>query len=840
MEALQFGRFEIRPEQRQVWADGAPVPLGARAFDLLLLLVQRSDRVVGKDEIFTKVWAGLVVEENNLSVQIYALRRLLGTETISTVTGRGYRFTAQVQVKPAAAEAEEPVGNLPARRAELFGREAELADLLARCERSVCITLCGLAGVGKSALATLAAQCLADLRPFAHGAWRVDLTDVRDPARLVPAVAEVVGVELDAQADALKELVAQLRHRQLLLVLDNCEHVIDAAAHLVEALLATAARVTLIATSQEPLRVPDELLVRLNPLAVPQTGPADDAADCGAMRMLVARVRAAMGGSFAPMPGELGDMVEICRQLDGIPLALEFAASRVPLLGVAGVRSRLHDRLRMLAGGARGAPTRHRSLQAALEWSHQLLSPRTQGVLHRLAVFPSGFSIEGAQLIADAGDEAELLEQLDVLVDRSLVTRQAGPRAHYRMLETTRAFALDCLAAAGGGIDWQARLARVMAELSVAAARSRDTAWMWQEMPNLRAALSWAAAAQGPGATAVTLATYASVVLGAGGALSEALDMLRRVRSRLDESCPPALIARYWHWVGRLGVEGRLPSSICIEALQRADALFAALGEPRHRHACQRHLAEAELRSGHPDRAEQHLASARELESADILPADRMRRQRVDALLAGARGRHGEALRHAQSALALAEAGSVDRYRLLLMADIGWLHLQMGHAESAVGTFRDLLQHLDHSIRQGLARARALSGLTVALVAASQMDDAARVAGRTVQALQQANLLCSRCEVFAWLLAADGNGRAAAQLIGAGDAFAAGSETERDPISQLARARAVALLEKLLPADDADYWQAQGALADESQVRQLLERAFVTAPQGDDFEDTLT
>ncbi|QBM28823.1 hypothetical protein HPF_14070 [Hydrogenophaga pseudoflava] len=221
-------------------------------------------------------------------------------------------------------------------------------------------------------------------------------------------------------------------------------------------------------------------------------------------------------------------------------------------------------------------------------------------------------------------------------------------------------------------------------------------------------------------------------------------------------------------------------------------------------------------------------------------PADRMRRQRVQALLASARGRHTEALRLAHSALELAEGGSVDRYRLLLMADIGWTHLQMGQAASAVGAFRNLLLHLDHSIRQGLARARALSGLTAALVAAGQVDDAARVAGRTVHALQQANLLCSRCEVFAWLLAAKGNGIAAAQLIGAGDAFTAGSETERDPISQLARARTMALLEKLLPADDTNYWQAQGAISDENHVRQLLERAFVTPPQGDDFEDTLT
>jgi tetratricopeptide (TPR) repeat protein len=511
---------------------------------------------------------------------------------------------------------------------------------------------------------------------------------------------------------------------------------------------------------------------------------------------------------------------------------LEFAASRVPLLGTAGVRSRLHDRLRLLSGGARSAPTRHSSLQAALEWSHQLLSPRTQAVLHRLAVFPAGFSLEGAQFFLEADAEADVIEHLSALVDRSLLTIQPGPRPRYRMLETTRAFALDCLAASGGEANCQQRHATAVAKVCLVAARQRDSAWMWQEMPSARAALAWALEQPGPGYTAVAIATYISVVLGTDGAIREALDDLLRVQPRIDASCPAPLVARYWQWLGRLGVEGRLPSSVCVEALLRADAMFIEQGDTRHRHACQRHLAESELRSGRLELAEQYVMAARELERSDTPAADRMRRLRVEAMLADRQGRHAQALRHFQAALTLAEADGVDRYRLLLMADMGWTYLQMGHAEAAVVSFNELLLHLNHSIRQFLARARALSGLTAAFVAAGRIEEALSSGGRAVRALQQVNLLRSRCEVFAWVLAAAGQVQAAAQLIGAGEAFERGSETLRDPISLLARQHAEALVRAQLDSEALAYWLAQGAAADETQLLQLLEHEFATeAPE---------
>lgn len=828
MDALKFGHFEVRPGLRQLWVNGAAANVGGRAFDLLLLLLEHRDRVLTKEEILDHVWPGLVVEENNLSVQISTLRRLLGADAIATVSGRGYQFIAMPQAPTAPARPR--AGNLPVRLPPLMGRDADLAELIAAYDGAACVTVCGVAGVGKTTLANAAAQQLAATERYTQGAWRIDLTDVRDPLLLPQAVCQALGLELEPGAHAMAACIAALQHRELLLVLDNCEHIIDAAADLVEGLLQQAPRLHVLATSQEPLRVAGERVLRLDPLAVPLSADTQGASDYGAVRLLLERVRGAMGGRFEPSAEEFIDLIEICRQLDGIPLALEFAAARVPLLGMAGVRSRLNDRLRLLAGGQRTTAPRHRSLQAALEWSHQLLAPRTQHILHLLAIFPSGFSLEGAQLLLEDGSEPDLMEHLNILRDRSLITRQPGSRTRYRMLETTRAFALDYQHQQGSDAVVHEHLARVMAQVCVLAAAERDNGWMLQEMPNARAALSWALPRPALAEPAITIATYTSVVLGATGAIGEALDNLSRVQALVTDACPAPLRARYWHWLGRLGVEGRLPGAECIAALERADALFEALGDRRHRHGCQRHLAEAQLRAGRVELAERHLQAAREVEALDPRPADRVRRLRVEVLLADARNDHASALRHAQSALTLAEAHGIDRYRVLLLADMAWTHLQMGHADAAVADFQDLLAHLGQHLRHGQARARAMSGLTAALVAAGRIDEAMQGAIRTARALQLENLLRSRCEIFAWLAAAAGAQAVAAQLLGAAEDFVRRTEIEPDPIAQLASARARGLIAGALSDEDRSYWQSQGGTADPTELMHLLEQTFAARP----------
>ena len=825
MDILRFHGFEIHTTRRQVRIDGEAMVLGARAFDVLMLLVDQRERVVLKAEIFAGVWSGQFVEDNNLTVQISALRRLLGADAIATVSGRGYRFVAQ-PLQDGAGAAKHAAGNLPLRTLAVYGRERELAELLQAHETLPCVTLCGLAGVGKTTLAIWAARQMAAARPYAHGAWQVELANVLDPDRLVQAICEAIGMELNPRDDPLTQCLAQLRHRELLLLLDNCEHLADAVASFVDALIKVAGHVHVLATSQEPLRLPNERIIRLNPLDVPPTSDARDATDYGAVRMLMERVRAATGSSFEPGAQDLVDMVEICRQLDGVPLALEFAAARVPVLGLGGVRSRLHDRLRLLARGPRTAPSRHSSLQAALEWSHQLLPAPAQQLLHQLALFPGGFSLQGAELLVGPEEATHLIEHLEVLVERSLVSRQPGACPRYRMLETTRAFALEALHATVDGVDWSSRLAHAMAQLCINAASERDSALMWQEVANARAALTWALTAQGHEQVAITIATYISVGLGAAGATGEALEHLKRVRPLVDARCPTMLAARFWHWYGRVGSEGRMPVSVSVEAMLTSDGMFESLGESRHRHACQRHLAEVELEAGHAERAEVHLLIARELELGGVPEVDRMRRLRVESRLADARSQYDLALRHAQAALELAEALGVKRYRLLLKADMAWTQLQMGRADAAVDGCLELLQYLDDSIRQGQARGRVLSGLTAALVAAGQVDRAVRSASDSLLALRQANLLRARCEVFAWVAAAAGSAQAAAQLIGAGESFADHSENERDPISKLARQRTLDLIEPILDDTDLQYWLARGRSIGDAGLDHLLTHTF--------------
>ncbi|MEJ8827205.1 winged helix-turn-helix domain-containing protein [Variovorax humicola] len=829
MDILTFQGFEIHVARRQIRVSGEFIPLGARAFDLLMLLVEHRERVVNKAEIFASIWPGQIVEDNNLTVQISALRRSLGSSSITTVTGRGYRFVAQ-PAQECVGAARRAAGNLPLRSLPVYGRERELIELLRAHETAPCVTLCGLAGVGKTTLAIWAARQMAVAPAYPHGVWQVELANVLDPERLVQAVCESIGLEVNPRDVPLTQCLAQLRHRELLLLLDNCEHLTDAVAAFVDALIKEAGQVHVLATSQEPLRLRGERIIRVNPLEVPPTTNAVDAADYGAVRMLLERVRVAMGGSFDPGAQDLVDLVEISRQLDGVPLALEFAAARVPVLGLGGVRSRLYDRLRLFSRGLRTAPSRHSSLQAALEWSHQLLPEPAQLLLHQLAVFPGGFSLQGAELLVGAEGDTQLIDHLDVLLERSLISRQPGARPRYRMLETTRGFAIEALNATADGVDWASRLAHAMAQLCMNAARDRDSVLMWQEVSNARAALTWALTAPGHEQVAITIATFISVGLGAAGATGEALDLLKRVRPLVNARCPTMLAARFWHWYGRVGSEGRMPVSLSVEAMLTADAMFESLGERRHRHSCQRHLAEVELEAGHAERAEAHLRIAHELEQGGAREADRMRRLRVESRLADARGQHDLALRHAQAALELAEALNVKRYRLLLRADMAWTQLQMGQADAAVDGCLELLVYLDDSIRQGQARGRVLSGLTAALVAAGHIERAVRSAGDSLLALRQADLLRARCEVFAWVAAASGARQAAAQLVGAGEAFAAQSENERDPISKMARQRAMELIEPILGDAELRYALAQGRNLGEAGLYHLLIHTFAPAP----------
>ncbi|MEU1961675.1 BTAD domain-containing putative transcriptional regulator [Nocardia sp. NPDC019304] len=344
--------------------------------------------------------------------------------------------------------------NIPAQRTELIGRDTDLAQLCDAVQDARLVTLTGPGGVGKTRLSLAAAAALT--RRFGHGTWLVELAALQPTAAdgatfLADAVAGVLGIHAADGADSTASLCEALADQELLLVLDNCEHVVDRAAELAEMLLGAAPRLRILATSREPLRLPGEDIVALQPLDVPaREASFDEIARAGAVRLFVSRARAA-ARDFALDADTAAPVATLCRRLDGIPLALELAATRVRALGVHEIVARLDDRFKLLATGHRGVPPRQQTLAAMIDWSWGLLDATEQTVLRRLAVHTGGCTLAAAEAVCSAGGEPAVDASLvaDViarLVDRSLVHR-AGRR--YRLLESVAAFSLDRLAEAG-------------------------------------------------------------------------------------------------------------------------------------------------------------------------------------------------------------------------------------------------------------------------------------------------------------------------------------------------------------------------------------------------------
>lgn len=827
MERLVFDRFELRPAERLLLADGLPVTLGARAFDVLVALAARRERVVNKEELFQVVWPDTVVEENNLTVQISTLRRVLEPGVIRTVTGRGYQFTARAQEPLLDRQPWLKRGNLPAVMPQLFGREPDVEAVTAALNQSRLVTLCGAGGIGKTSLAGCIAHRLSTRWP--GGAWIVELAATRDPSLVATVVAQTLGLQLPGQASAPRELVRALHEGDFMLVLDNCEHLLAGVVPLAIALLSEAPGLRLIVTSQEPLHVEGERIYRLGPLSVPGVADMDSALDHGAVQLFIERVRA-LQSDFVPHPEDLHVVVDICRQLDGIALAIELAAARVPLLGTDGVKARLGERLRMLGGGVRAPRRRHQTLRAALDWSFQLLATDTQRVLRRLGVFHGGFCADSALLVASEAlheDEEWLLEQLDILLDRSLLVvarRSAQPR--YRMLETTREYALEQMRANDELTDVQRRHAQAIRAIFKHAVRDRDSDRQLDEVANLRAALAYAVAAPGEGATALSLATDSTVVLATSGLVPEVLKNLLSVEPFVTDDTEPGLAAQYWQWVGRVGKDGRLPGRRCVEVLTRAEGMFEQLGRVRRVHACRRQLAEALLALQDIDGADQVLARARVLESPHTPAADVMRRLRLDGLLADARGRFEEALAFNQQALDIAEPYGYRRYCYNLLSDRAWIQLQAGQPKVAEQALLELLRRIPPGPHDGLPRAEALAALLAARTAAGRLDAAIESMLEAVTALRDCGLFFHRGDVLGWLASACGKHQVAAQVLGAVDEFHVRIDGPRDRLAVRARQEALDLMSRALSAGEQQRWMAQGRHMDEAPLVAMLQAAL--------------
>jgi predicted ATPase/DNA-binding winged helix-turn-helix (wHTH) protein len=841
MSTLHFHGFCILPGERRVTVKQKTVKLSARAFDLLMVLVNGRDRVIRKDELLDAVWPGVAVEENNLQVQISSLRKHLGAMAIATVPGRGYQFTAQ-SIDPsspdgaaagagAASPSDTPVDDTVARETRvgniaqvlpsLYGRDTELDEVWELLAGARLLTITGAGGIGKARLALAAGKRMAAQAP--HGIWMVELAPLSDPQMVVSEIAQTMGVSLNSGEPQTQLLVDALADQNLMLILDNCEHLLEAVADVATELLAQLPQLRILVTSQELLKLENERVFRLNPLSLPQATGVTTLQTSGAIQLLVPRVQAVQR-QFQLTAENTPAAIDICRHLDGVPLAIELAAARIPMLGITGVHQRLGELFRLLTGDARVRLRRHQTLRATLDWSYQLLDAGEQTLLCRLGVFAGGFSIEGAQLIANDlfEDDWQTLETLAALVDKSLVQVNAQQVPRYSLLETTRAYAMEQLALESQTDVGLARHARTTRLVCERAAKRRNMDLIWQEMANVRAAFNWAIKSPQDNETAVALATISSVVLAVGGLVGEALDRLLKVEPIVGPALPVELAAQYWQWLGRCGIDGRLPTSRCLAAFEKAEALFRGLSNRRHVHACMRMRAEALLELGDLGAARLALNDAFAMEQSGWAVADRMRRLRVQGLVHAAASDYTEGLALIGKALDMAVANDIDRYALTLANDQASIRLSMGDAVAAEAGFRSLIAQGELGPEQGLTLSYARIRLAVALLMQAKVDAGCAMAQESIQPLQRSGILIARGDLFGWILVVRGHYKEACTMLGAAQAFRDQRQLEADATERRARAETLKAITGNLDAATISERMADAAALQESAFANIL------------------
>jgi len=555
-ERLKFGEFELAPAGRALWRRGEEVKLGSRALDILITLASRPGQILSKEELTKLVWRTTFVDETALRVGISAIRKALGTGAdryIATVPGRGYCFVLDVETTPAKPTRESPnlellkPQRLPVHISRIVGRDEVIITLAAEATQRRLLSLVGPGGIGKTTVAVAVAE---RLRAAFDVVAFVDLAPIENGTQLSAAIAATLGLNLRLQQDQVDEIALAVVDRRVLIVLDNCEHLVEPAAVFVEALLRSAPGVTILATTRERLRADGEWVHQLSPLNVPPEScilSAQEARAYPAVEMFEDRAACALGG-YQISDADAPYIAEICRRLDGIALAIELAAGRLAGLGVQGLANSLEDCFSILTHGRRTALPRHQTLRAALDWSYQLLSPADQVALRCLSVFNGSFTLEDAAFVmAPSIGISEASERLTSLLDKSLVMARPEDRTfRYRLLDTTRAYSQDMLEQSGEANSQRRRLAehiRAVFDRAKSEWDQRPTAdWLQTyacELGNLRAALDWAFSKEGDGAVGAALTAAAAPIWFHLSLLDEGLSRVEHAITWLKEQPTP-------------------------------------------------------------------------------------------------------------------------------------------------------------------------------------------------------------------------------------------------------------------------------------------------------------
>ncbi|MBR0709131.1 ATP-binding protein [Bradyrhizobium liaoningense] len=594
---LSFGPFTVRPHERLVMRDGIALPMGAKSFDTLIALMARPNEVVSKWELMARVWPGMAVEEANLRFHIAALRKVLGdgkdgARYITTLSGRGYCFVAPISQTEIAAKPRSaprmglPPVKLPNRLQRMVGRDDAVAAISDKLTTARFVTIAGPGGVGKTAVAVAIAHDL--LETFSDAAHFVDLAALSDPDLVITSILLMLGLPAEAD-DPLPALLAHLRDKRMLLILDNCEHVIAAAAPLAAEIFHAAPHVHILATSREALRVEGEQVYRLAPLAVPPDDARLTAAAAQtypALQLFIERATAG-GAQIALDDGNAAIVAGICRKLDGMALAIELAAGRVEAYGLEQTAALLDERLNLLWQGQRTAPPRQKTLQATLDWSYGLLSGIERLVLRRLAVFAGHFTIDAAlEVVPDEHvDRARLFDAIDSLVAKSMVApRPVGAMMRYRLLDTTRAYLLESepsdAALSARHATYYRRWLEQAGPTWETVPSADERAIHFSALHNVRAALDWCFGANGEAGIGIALAAAAAPIFLAMSLLIECRRWSERALLAIDASSRGS--AEEMHIQAALGLTlmfTRGGSEAAHTALSRGLAIAQARGD---------------------------------------------------------------------------------------------------------------------------------------------------------------------------------------------------------------------------------------------------------------------
>jgi|HubBroStandDraft_1064217.scaffolds.fasta_scaffold00046_52 predicted ATPase/DNA-binding winged helix-turn-helix (wHTH) protein len=807
----RFGEFRLYPAQRRLLRGEDKVAIGSTDFKLLRYLVENSGREIGKGELRQGVWHHDALEDSTLASHMTAVRDSIGAAYIDTIFGVGYQFIGKVEPLyslPPPVAVPAPAITLPPRSATPSGRASELAQLADLAAESRMVTVTGPGGIGKSWLAGQMAW--REIDDYPGGAHWIDLAPVKDSAGVASATAKVLGVALRGSVPAINAISAWLGMRpRTLLIFDGCEYVAGPAAGFMETLLTRVPLLSILATSQEVLRVPGEKNFRLEPLT-----PADAEALLDAL--LLARDH-----NFRRTAKNAASLTEICRRVGGIPHALVLVAARIPVLGMEAVRTRLAGdaRFRLLTTGFSTAAARQQTLLAAMEWSHGLLDPADQTVFRRLSRFSGSFTGEAAAAVAgvDGIEPGAVEDALARLVDKSLLNFEDGEPARYRLLETVQYFGLRKLGEAGEA----ERIADLHMGYFQTLFEPADELWEtvpdadWLEprapdIDNIRVDLDRSLALPDLNPAGIAL-------FGTSGRLWYMLDLVPEGReygdkfvALIDDRTPPAVAARALRYNGSLWREADRRRAVAL--MERSAALYRQIGDRLNLGSILSLLGGNYAYLGRHAEAKAALDEARELLAGSTRLKSLWNVMNELGNLARLVKDTDEAVRCFGLARDLARTLKDVVRESFVLFNLGEVEFRLGAIDRAIVRVRESAE-IRRASGQPSYLARSLINLASYLTLRGDHAEARTHAEAALPRLIQDGGHWQRLglQVLALHAALAGQHAFAAQLIGWVDADYVRTDEIREPTEQALRERLAGILAASLTPDDIRVWAAEGA-----------------------------